>query len=229
MPATQTAAPPVPFRDVLRQGSRGTQPVAVKRGLFRAGFHEGWHNLDDPAIAAEVLGDLGVHNLRIFERYNGLEQDGIYGPKAHAILRGSFDAYARFLYSAPSHVTLQLPATFTPTHDTAGLPGFPAIDNFAPAGSTVGAPEAGTITRFSGHDPREGGPAGGPYGWSMYLTCPSAIYYLTHFGSRLVSVGQKVKHGDLLGTVCDGAVTTYPDGRHVPTSTSHIHEGKHEL
>lgn len=219
---TQTATV-IPFRDVLRLGSRGTQPVAVKRGLWHAGFHEGWTSLADQAISQEILGATAISNLRHFQRYHGLTIDGVYGREAHEVMRGSFDAYAERLYMAPAHVELQLPATFKPTHETAGLPGYPAVDNFAPAGSTVGAPDAGTITRFSGHDPREGGHPGGAYGWSMYLTCPSADYYLTHFGSRTVSLGQKVKRGDMLGTVCDAHVVGSP------TSTSHIHEGKHEL
>lgn len=213
----------LPFQGVLKLGSRGTQPVAVKRGLWHAGFHEGWKTLGDQAISQEILGGVAVENLRHFQRYHGLKHDGVYGEATHKVLRGSFDPYAERLYMAPPHVELQLPSAFTATHQTAGLPGYPAIDNFAPAGSTVGAPEAGTITRFSGHDPKEGGQPGGAYGWSMYLTCPSAIYYFTHFGSRAVTLGQKVKRGEMLGTVCDARVVGSP------TSTSHIHEGKHEL
>lgn len=218
-----TATVAVPFQGVLRLGSRGTQPVAVKRGLWHAGFNEGWDSLGDQAIAQEILGAAAVDNLRHFQRYHGLTVDGVYGKTTHNVLRGSFDAYANFLYIAPAHVTLQLPSSFTPTHQTEGLPGYPAIDNFAAAGSTVGAPEAGTVTRLSGHDPKQGGVPGGAYGWSIYLTCPSAIYFLTHFGSRTVEVGDKVKRGDLLGTVCDAAVA------HMASSLSHVHEGKHQL
>lgn len=218
-----TTAVATPFRDVLRQGSRGTQPVAVKRGLWHAGFHEGWKTLGDQAIAQEILGELAVANLEHFQRYHGLPVDGVYGKASHNVLRGSFDAYATFLYTAPAHVVLQLPATFTPTHQTEGLPGYPAIDNFAAAGSTVGAPLDGKVTRLSGHDPRQGGVPGGAYGWSIYLTCSSAIYFLTHFGSRTVTLGQDVKRGDIIGTVCDAAVA------HMASNLSHIHEGRHEL
>lgn len=217
----------IPFRDILRLGSRGTQPVAVKRGLWHAGFRKGWDTLGGPAVAAEVLGELAVANLKQWQGYWGLDQDGVYGPRSHEILRGSFDDYAEQLYLAPNVQppanTLQLPVTFVPTHQTEGLPGYPAIDVFGKAGSVVLAPEAGTIDRLSGHDPGEGGRPGGPYGWSVYLTVPSARYFLTHFGSRTVEEGDRVVAGDPLGTVCDAAVA------HMDSNLSHIHEGKHAL
>jgi hypothetical protein len=120
-----------------------------------------------------------------------------------------------------SNGRLQLPATFTRTHDTAGLAGYPAIDVFASPGTGVLSPVDGVVSRFSGHSPSEGAyaGAGGPFGWSMYLDGAKASYFLTHFGSRSVHPGQHVRHGDLLGTVGD-----YPGG--VP---DHIHEGVRAL
>lgn len=216
----------IPFRDVLRLGSTGTQPVAVKRGLWHAGFKAGWDALDGDAISAQVLGATAVANLKVFQHYWALDVDGVYGPASHAILRGSFDAYAATLYlqtpPTPGR-TVKLPSTFTPTHQTAGLPGFPAIDVFAAPGTTALAPEAGTVTRLSGHDPAEGGTPGGAYGWSVYLTCPHAVYFLTHFATRTVKMGDTVAAGDPVGTVCDAAVAG------MPSSSSHIHEGKHDL
>lgn len=114
---------------------------------------------------------------------------------------------------------LQLPASFTPTHQTAGLPGYPAIDVFGKPGERVGAPVGGTIARFSGRSPSAGAyeGAGGPFGWSMYLSGDNkATYFLTHFGSRAVKVGQRVSRGQNLGTVGD-----YPGG-----TPDHIHEGE---
>lgn len=214
---------PIPFRDILRLGSTGTQPVAVKRGLWHAGFKAGWDDIDGVAVSAEVLGSTAVANLRVFQSYWGLEADGVYGPRSHEILRGSFDAYATRLYLAPDKPTLQLPAAFTPTHDTEGLPGYPARDFFAAQGTTVLAPADGVIDKLSGHDPREGGHPGGPYGWSVYLTVPSARYFLTHFATRAVTLNQNVRRGDPIGTVCDAAVA------HMDSHLSHIHEGKHDL
>lgn len=212
----------IPFRDVLRLGSKGTQPVAVKRGLYRAGFDEGWDALDCDAIAQEVFGALAVTNLKTFQVYHGLAHDGAYGPATHKILRGSFDAYARQLYEhvpPPPTDILQLPASFTPTHQTAGLPGYPAIDMFAAPGTPVAAPADGLVTRLSGHDPAQGGIPGGTYGWSIYL----GPYYLVHFATRTVEVGERIRRGDIIGTVCDARVA------HMASSLSHIHEGKREL
>lgn len=210
-----------PFRDVLRLGSTGTQPVAVKRGLWRSGFRAGWDSLDGAAISAEVLGPTAVANLKVMQNYHGLDVDGVYGPATHKILRGSFDAYACFLYRAdPQQPPVQLPATFTPTHQTGGLPGYPAIDVFAKPGAVVLAPADGLIRRLSGRPPAQGGVPGGAYGWSIYLDAPAiGDYFLTHFATRLVVLDQQVRRGDELGTVCDAAVAR------MPSSASHIHEG----
>lgn len=116
-------------------------------------------------------------------------------------------------------MNVQLPQRFKATHPTAGLPGYPAVDVFGRPGSSVLSPASGTIRRFSGKDPKSGGKPGGPYGWSIYLqTAGGDDYFMTHFGSRVVKVGQKVKRGDPLGTICDSKVSGKP-------GTSHIHEG----
>ena len=116
---------------------------------------------------------------------------------------------------------LQLPATFKPTHNTSGLPGYPAVDCFAPGGTVVLAPCAGTIRRFSGHAPTPVATPGGPYGWSIYLRRPNGDdYYLTHFGTRSVVVGQKVTRGQRLGTVANYSKATHG------VTPSHIHEGR---
>lgn len=216
----------VPFRDVLRLGSKGTQPVAVKRGLWRAGFRGGWDGLDSAAVAAEVLGQTAVDNLVAFQIAEGLDRDGTYGPKTHAKLRPFFDAYARqlYLHDPPAPMPkLQLPENFTPTHQTAGLPGYPAIDVFAKAGTTVGAPAPGRIRRLSGKDPSLGGKPGGAYGWSLYLTTEHADYFLTHFATRTVILGDWVNRGDVIGTVCDPKVAG------MSSSLAHVHEGKRSL
>lgn len=217
----------VPFGEVLRLGSTGTQPVAVKRGLWHAGFREDWSSLGDAAIAAEVLGDVAVGNLETFQRYHGLKADGVYGPGTHAVLRGSFDPYAVQLYKAkpkpPPAGTVVVPLTFKTTHDTAGLPGFPAVDVFGKPGSRVIVDFDCTVTRLSGKSPSLGGESGGAYGWSTYLAGPHGLWYVTHQASRTVHVGQRLKKGDVIGTVCDASVA------HMPSSDSHVHVGKHDL
>jgi predicted nucleic acid-binding Zn-ribbon protein len=114
---------------------------------------------------------------------------------------------------------LQLPTNFSATHQTAGLPGYPAIDVFARPGTQVGSPIAGRVVKLSGRPPSAGAyeGAGGPFGWSEYISGSGRTYFLTHFGSRSVSLGQRVRYGQTIGTVGN-----YPGG--VP---DHIHEGLH--
>lgn len=89
-------------------------------------------------------------------------------------------------------------------HETAGIPGNWALDFMAPGGTPFLAPQDSIVTRFSGHDPAQGVIGGDIFGWSMYLrTSGRVLYFATHLGHRAVSVGQKVRKGDLLGTVGD--------------------------
>lgn len=91
-------------------------------------------------------------------------------------------------------------------HETLGLPGFPAHDYMATAGTPVVAPVGGKIVRFSGHDPSSGPTNGvhGPFGWSLYLQGDDGrMYYMTHLGSRSIKVGQRVEPGAVLGTIGD--------------------------
>lgn len=106
-------------------------------------------------------------------------------------------------------------------HPTAGLPGYPAHDYMAPAGTTVVAPVSGKIIKLSGHDPSAGPTSGphGPFGWSVYVQGDDGkTYFLTHLGSRNVKVGQRVRQGARIGTVGDYAKYGGAD---------HVHEGVH--
>ena len=118
---------------------------------------------------------------------------------------------------------LRLPRHFTPTHETSGLPGFPAIDCFARGGAYVCAEFPATVVKLSGHAPTPTTAPGGPYGWSVYLETPEGVYYGTHFGSRArqVKIGARLKRGMLLGRVAD-----YSEATHGVTP-SHIHWGFH--
>lgn len=133
-------------------------------------------------------------------------------------------AAARIRQYAASVKTLQLPEVFKPTHQTSGLPGFPAIDVFAPGGTPVLAPATGRIVKLSGHAPTPTAKPGGPYGWSMYLARrDGGVYYLTHFGTRaaICRVGNCIGKGEVIGRVADYAKAT--GGK----TASHIHEGFH--
>lgn len=109
-------------------------------------------------------------------------------------------------------MALQLPATFTPTHDTDGLAGYPAVDVFASAGTGVLAPASGTLTNVHlipwDTVKRIGG-------YTAYLVTSAGTYFLTHLGSVLPE-GSKVTAGQQIGTV--GAV---PGNAWAP----HVHEG----
>lgn len=109
-------------------------------------------------------------------------------------------------------------------HNTAGLPGYPAIDFGADAGAPIIAVETGEIVKLSGHDPAQG-PSDpvlgvhGPFGWSAYLLGESGTeYYYTHMGTRSVQLGQKVLGGTQIGTVGDYAKWG---------GANHVHVGVH--
>jgi hypothetical protein len=208
---------------VLRRGARGKDVRAMKRGLAHAG-----HGMLAGSFNP-LMGPLAVRHLRNFQHQHALGVDGVYGTESHRVLIQYFDRFALKLYKdakwgevdpqEPAKDKLQLPKDFGPTHQTAGLPGYPAVDVFADPDTVVLAPEDGVVDRLSGRDPRQGGTSGGPYGWSIYLTAASGRYFMTHFNSRDVRLGQRVERGQRIGTVCDSAVSGKPN-------TSHIHQGK---
>jgi hypothetical protein len=92
-------------------------------------------------------------------------------------------------------------------HETAGLPGYWAIDFICKAGLGIVAVEDATITRFSGHDPSDDqADKDGVYGWSTWYETPSGyLYFATHQGRRYPTLrpGMKVQAGDLIGYVGD--------------------------
>lgn len=109
----------------------------------------------------------------------------------------------------------------TPDHETAGLPGYPAFDYMARAGTACVAPVSGRVVKLSGHDPA-GGPTDGPhgpFGWSVYIDGDNGrTYFLTHMGTRTVRIGDRVKQGQRIGSV----------GNYVRWGgADHIHMGVH--
>ncbi len=109
---------------------------------------------------------------------------------------------------------IRLPRFFKPTHETSGLPGYPAIDVFAAPGTLVFPPERGTLVRrhlIQWDTTKRIG------GWTVYLHGESgAIYFLTHFATMRDRPRIQLWHP--LGRVAE-----------VPEHAwaSHIHEGKH--
>lgn len=107
---------------------------------------------------------------------------------------------------------LRLPQTFTATHQTDGLPGYPAYDFMAAARTPVGAPDDGTIIRLSGRNTWSGGFGGR----SIYLKTKRGVFFLTHLSPDVrVRVGQKIRKGQLIGYVGDPTSSMAP----------HVHAG----
>lgn len=114
---------------------------------------------------------------------------------------------------------IRLPASFKPTHNTAGLPGYPAVDVFGQPNEIVTVGFHGTVRRISGHPCSEGGKPGGAYGQSLYIVSPNGDdRYITHLNRLLVKVGDKVQPGDEIATLCNSAVSGKPN-------TTHAHYG----
>lgn len=101
-------------------------------------------------------------------------------------------------------------------HQTLGLPGYPAHDYFAKAGTPVVSPVSGTVVKLSGKDPRLGGLPGGPLGYSVYVQGGGKTYYMTHMDKVLVKKGQQVTQGQQIAQVANGPISWAP---------THVHMG----
>ncbi len=160
-----------------------------------------------------------------------VDADGVYGPKMAAevvVAKGRLgypkklikpvagDLFRARLHAAPDKPGLYILRAFKPTHDTAGLPGFPAIDLTAVAGTLVGAPEkcrAANRHMIAWDKTERVG------GWTVYLHGLDSgnTYFLTHFGTLYDKAG--FANGEVMGTVAQ-----------VPFGwwETHIHEGLHQ-
>ena len=118
-------------------------------------------------------------------------------------------------------MALRLPSSFRPTHATAGLPGFPAVDVFAPAGTPVEAGSYGLVTKVSGRAISGDEAAGGAYGFSVYWfnRITGATRYATHMACRVLEVGDRVSPRSRIGTV-----GTPP--RSMSPASAHVHLGQ---
>lgn len=117
---------------------------------------------------------------------------------------------ARNLSSAKGE--LALPATFKATHDTGGLAGFPAVDNFAAAGTPVLAPVSGKLVYAHTIPWNQGERVGGE---TVYLQGDNGkTYFLTHLSGK-VPTG-RITAGTPIGSVAAVPNNWWP---------THIHEG----
>jgi hypothetical protein len=117
-------------------------------------------------------------------------------------------------------MSLTLPARFEPTHQTAGLPGYPAVDVFAPAGTLVRAGSYGRVVKLSGRDPTGDETPGGAYGRSVYWrnSVTGVTRYATHLECVCLEVGDAVRPYSPIGRVARA-----PRGSGV--ATEHVHLG----
>lgn len=91
----------------------------------------------------------------------------------------------------PEKGALTLPASFTPTHETDGLAGYPAKDIMGRPGTPVASPASGTIVR---HGSAQGGEA-------LYLQADDGtMYWIGHIDSML-PVGTRVRKGETLARI----------------------------
>jgi len=97
---------------------------------------------------------------------------------------------------------IQVPTSIArPTHQTAGLAGFPAVDMFGQPGTPVLAPEDGRITRTTGRAPGVGDPDFN--GFSLYYVGASGTtYYIAHL-HRVGKLGD-YKRGQVIATIAAG-------------------------
>jgi TP901 family phage tail tape measure protein len=93
---------------------------------------------------------------------------------------------------------IALPTAQKPTHQTAGLSGYPAVDYFGKPGTPVRAPEDGRVVMHSG----KGGTSGQVYGWSLYYVGDQTgnTYFITHLAAKRAKLG-RYKKGAVLGFV----------------------------
>lgn len=181
-------------RPTLKLGSVGPNVVIAKKGIYKA------LKIAPPFITTPVFGVFFLKQVKEFQRTRNIPQTGVIGPATWTVLEPYLKAPPKLLvYPHPKSVSTGRPSFI---HPTGGIPGNYALDFMAPGGTTVLAPEAGTVTRISGHDPSSGTHgAGDIFGYSIYLRTAGGFFFSTHYGSVSVSLGETVKAGQKVGTV----------------------------
>jgi Putative peptidoglycan binding domain len=183
--------------------------VAVKRAISRAGFMP-WQEFDDSYN--QKIADA----VEKFQKKKGLDPTGYYGEATHQELRQTnvpaespnagadvFDTKAAALYR--NYLDPSLAPALGPmfrggksvlkqdlTHDTSGIPLYPAFDDAFGQGIIILAPEDIEITKASSSNP----------GDACYAKGKSKLQYW--FGHLTVAppVGKKIERGGTIGKVC---------------------------
>lgn len=178
----------------LKLGSVGPSVVTAKKAVYKA------LKIVPPFITTPVFGPFFQKQVKEFQETRNIPQTGVIGPVTWQALEPYMRAPAKLLvYPHPKSVPTSRPSFI---HQTGGISGNWALDFMAPGGTTVVAPEDGTITRVSGHNPSTGTwGAGDVFGWSVYIRTAGGFFYGTHFGTLRVTAGQAVKAGQVIGQV----------------------------
>ena len=147
----------------------------------------------------------------------GLGAQGLFNAISAPSLGAATTRVAKAAPAAVSNVPkvageLALPANFKATHETGGLAGFPAVDNFAHAGTSVLAPVSGRMVYVHNIPWNQQERVGG---LTAYLIGDNGkTYFLTHLAGKVptgaVTAGQPI-----------GQIAQVPNG----WWPSHIHEG----
>jgi hypothetical protein len=213
------AAPPLTRTlRMLPRPSVGTDVEGVGRMLHRY-LRTGQLGAFDKQreLVKRTFGHAKVSLAKQAARKAGLPQHGVVGPALFAAMvkADANDSLADLLLTdyALTHTLPELvhPHPLGPPsslcqdlHRTLGLVGNWALDFCCPGGTYVVAVEAATITKLSGRPPSwPPDNLAGIWGWSMHYRTPRGYaYFATHYGERMVRVGQRVKAGTpLIGRV----------------------------
>ena len=208
---------------VLTVGLSGTDVYGAKRALHRHLQTGQLAEVEAQSRAMREKFSLQTQALtRKAQKQLKLPADGILGPATEQALRDAdaFDEYSDALLREyqEAHLRPRLvyphlegarSTTCQDVHQTDGLDGYWALDFCAPSGTVVLAVVDCEVFKLSGHDPSTGtwaggkpDPAGSVFAWSVYYATREGLrFYTTHYGSRKVKVGQKLRAGDVVGRV----------------------------
>jgi hypothetical protein len=210
----------VPFVRPLRAGDTGPDVEGVGRALCRAGFYVPLRVFQALPVRARRRAHRSfVRAVKRLQRAEGWPADGIYGQAEHQVLAdaGAFDQRALTLLrmyrpqkwteigavqpGGPSLLDHQL------THETSGIPLFPAFDTAWGAGGGVAciAPEDCVVdTKDTSSRPGE----------AVFLNGASGLRYWVGHLDRDWPLGTRLRKGDLIGRTLA-----------IPGASDHAHWG----
>ena len=200
------------IKRTLHGGEEGADVFAVQRALNR------WSRGRFPKIPLTRRYDLATRSaVRRFQTVAAIAHpDGVFRQETLDSLWRSFDRYGRLRYRlarppspppviGPVFAGGQSVLAHDLTHETSGLPLYPAFDDAFREGTPIIAPEPLRVTNSSSSRP----------GLAFYATGASKIRYWFGHLDRTHSPGTRFARGDLVGHVAHNAIGGGP----------HVHVG----